>query len=71
VYLPIYLIGYLPIYRKKMKIPMLLYILTKNFMEVQGNILNPFGIILFYKMMWWFDGQDVEYVYSYINLLHV
>jgi hypothetical protein len=40
-------------------------------MEVQGNILNSFGIILFYKMMWWFDGQDVEYVYSYINLLHM
>jgi hypothetical protein len=28
-------------------------------MEVQGNILNAFGIILFYKVMGWFDGQDI------------
>jgi hypothetical protein len=25
---------------------MLLYTLTKNFMEVQGNMLNAFGIVL-------------------------
>jgi hypothetical protein len=30
---------------------MLLYTLTKNFMEVQGYMLNPFGIIMFKK--WW------------------
>jgi hypothetical protein len=29
-------------------------------MEVQGNMLNPFGIILFYKMMGWADGQDIN-----------
>jgi hypothetical protein len=22
-------------------------------------MLNPFGIILFYKVMGWFDGQDI------------
>jgi hypothetical protein len=38
---------------------MLLYTLTEKFMEVQINILNAFGIILFYKMMGWFDGQDI------------
>ncbi len=29
-------------------------------MEVQGYTLNPFGIILFYKMVGWFDGQDIS-----------
>jgi hypothetical protein len=38
---------------------MLLYTLIKKFMEVQGNILNPFGIILFYKKEGWFDDQDI------------
>jgi hypothetical protein len=28
-------------------------------MEVQRNMLNAFGIILFYKVMGWFDGQDI------------
>ncbi len=36
----------------------MLYTLTKKFMEVQRYMLNPFGIILFYKVMGWFDGQD-------------
>ncbi len=27
-------------------------------MEVQEKMLNPFGIILFYKMVGWFHGQD-------------
>jgi hypothetical protein len=44
---------------KKIEIEMLLYTLTKKFMEVQGNMLNPFGIILFYKVIGWFDGQDI------------
>jgi hypothetical protein len=44
---------------EKIEVPMLLYTLTKRFMDVQRNILNAFGIILFYKVMWWFDGQDV------------
>ncbi len=30
---------------------MLLYSLTKTFMEIQGYMLNPFGIIKFTK--WW------------------
>jgi hypothetical protein len=38
---------------------MLLYTLTKHFMEVQGYMLNPIGIILFYKVMGWFDAQDI------------
>jgi hypothetical protein len=38
---------------------MLLCTLTKKFIEVQRNMLNPFGIILFYKVVWWFDGQDI------------
>jgi hypothetical protein len=29
----------------------LLYTLTKQFMEVQGYMLYPFGIILLYKMV--------------------
>jgi len=36
---------------KKIEVQMLLYTLTKTFMEVQGYILNPFEIILFYKVM--------------------
>jgi hypothetical protein len=38
---------------------MLLYTLTKKLMEVQINTLNAFGIILLYKMMGWFDGQNI------------
>jgi hypothetical protein len=44
---------------KKIEVQMLLYKLTKQFIKVQGNMLNAFGIILFYKVMWWFDGQDI------------
>jgi hypothetical protein len=39
---------------------MLLYTLTKNFMKVEGNMLNAFGIIMFYKVVEWFDGQDIS-----------
>ncbi len=28
-------------------------------MEVQGNMLIPFSIILFYKVVGWFDGQNI------------
>jgi hypothetical protein len=28
-------------------------------MEVERYVLNPFGIILFYKTVRWFDGQDI------------
>jgi hypothetical protein len=28
-------------------------------MEVQGYMSNPFGIILFYKVVGWFDGQEI------------
>ncbi len=38
---------------------MLSYTVTKKFIEVQKNMLNAFGIILFYKMVWWFDGQNI------------
>jgi hypothetical protein len=41
---------------KKIEIQMLLYILTKYFMKVQGNMLNVFDIILFYIVVGWFDG---------------
>jgi hypothetical protein len=43
---------------KKIEVQML-YTFTKKIIEVQGNMLNPFGIILFYKVVWWFDGQDI------------
>jgi hypothetical protein len=46
VYLPIYLVRYILILvMKKIGVQMLLYTLTKKFMEVQGYMLNPFGII--------------------------
>jgi hypothetical protein len=45
---------------KRIEVQMLLYTLTKKFIEVQGNMLNAFGIILIYKMMGWFDGQDIS-----------
>jgi len=44
---------------KYIEVQMLLYTLTKHFMEVQGYMLNPFGIILFYKVVGWFDGQNI------------
>jgi hypothetical protein len=76
---------------KKIEVKMLLYTLAKKkIIEIEGNILNAFGIILFYKVVWWFDGQNinvdprrpfnpipliniyyVEYVYSYIYIVHV
>jgi hypothetical protein len=45
---------------KKIEVQMLLYMLTKKFIEVERNMLNAFGIILFYKVVWWFDGQDIS-----------
>jgi hypothetical protein len=45
---------------KNIEIQMLLYTLTKKFMVVQGNMLNIFDIILFYRVMRWFDGQDIN-----------
>jgi hypothetical protein len=45
---------------KKNEIQMLLYTLTKHFMEVQRSMLNLFDIILFYKVVGWFDGQDIS-----------
>jgi hypothetical protein len=44
---------------KKIEVQILLYTLTKQFKEVQGNMLHAFGIILFYKVMGWFHGQDI------------
>jgi hypothetical protein len=43
---------------KKNEIQMLLYTLTKKFMEVQGYMLNKFDMILFYKTVGWFDGYN-------------
>jgi hypothetical protein len=43
---------------KKIEVQMLLYTLTKKIMKVQRNMLNAYGIILFYKVVGWFDGQD-------------
>jgi hypothetical protein len=45
---------------KTIAIQMLLYTLTKKFIEIQGKMLNAFDIILFYKVVWWFDGQDID-----------
>jgi hypothetical protein len=45
---------------KKIEVQMLLYTLTKKFIEVERNMLNAFGIILFYKVVGWFDGQDIS-----------
>ncbi len=39
---------------------MLLYTLIKNIMEGQGYMLNPMGNKLFYKVVKWFDGQDID-----------
>jgi hypothetical protein len=44
---------------KKIQIQIMLYTLTKNFMKVQRNMLNPFDTKLFYKMVGWFDGQNI------------
>jgi hypothetical protein len=30
-------------------------------MEVQGNMLNPISIILFYNVVGWFDGQNIGF----------
>jgi hypothetical protein len=45
---------------KKIEVQMSLYILTKKIMEVQGNMLNPFGIILFYNVVGWFVHQNIH-----------
>jgi hypothetical protein len=45
---------------KKIDVQMLLYTLTKGSIKVQGNMLNPFNIILLHKVVWWFDGQDIS-----------
>jgi len=50
VYLFIYLIKYLLIHTyEKIEIEMLLYTLTKKFIEIQGKMLNAFVIICFTK----------------------
>ncbi len=48
MYLLIYLVRYiLHLLMKKIEIEMLLSTLTKQFIEVQGYMLNPFTIIFF------------------------
>jgi len=44
---------------KKIEVQMNLYTLTKQFMEVQRNMLSAFSIIMFYKVVGWFHGQDI------------
>jgi len=44
---------------KNIEVQMLLYTLTKKFIEVQIIMLNAFSTILFYKVMRWFDAQDI------------
>jgi hypothetical protein len=44
---------------KNIKVQMLLYTLTIFFIKVQRNMLNAFGIILFDKVVWWFDDQEI------------
>jgi len=29
-------------------------------MEIQGNMLNTFNVILFYKVVGWFDDQGIS-----------
>jgi hypothetical protein len=45
---------------EKIEVQMLLYTLTKKFIEIPWTLLNAFGIILFYKVEWWFDGQHID-----------
>jgi hypothetical protein len=61
-YLPTYLLGSVPtnLFMKKIEVQTLLYTLTKKFMEVQRYMLNPFHIILFYKVVGCFDCQDIS-----------
>jgi len=44
---------------KKIEVQMLLYTLIKKFNEIQENMLNAIGIMLLYKMMGWFNGQNI------------
>ncbi len=59
---PTYLPSQVPtnLLMKKFEIQILLYTLTKKFMEIQKSMLNTFSIILFYKVVGWFDGQDTS-----------
>jgi hypothetical protein len=50
---------------------MLLYTLTKKFIGVQRNMLDAFNIILFYKVVWWFDGQDIQRDQGSIPLINI
>jgi hypothetical protein len=43
---------------KKIEIQMLLYTLVKKLLSSE-NMLNPCTIILFCKVVQWFDGQDI------------
>ncbi len=54
---PTYVLSQVPTYEKNGSSNVVIHI---NKIEVQGNMLNPFGIILLYKMVWWFDGQDIS-----------
>jgi hypothetical protein len=45
---------------KTIEVQMLLYTLTKTIMEVRGNMLNAYDIILLYNVVGWFDGQNIS-----------
>jgi hypothetical protein len=45
---------------KKFEVQILLYTLTKKSMEIQENMLNPIDIMSFYKVVGWFDGQNIS-----------
>jgi hypothetical protein len=45
---------------KKIKNSNVVIHINKKIIEVQINMLNSFGIKLFYKMVWWFDGQNID-----------
>jgi len=44
---------------KKIKSSNVVIHIDKKIIEVQRNMSNPFGVILFYKVVWWFDGQNI------------
>jgi len=58
---PTYLLILVPInlLMKKIEVQILLYTLTKKSMEIKENMLNPIDIMSLYKVVGWFDGQNI------------
>ncbi len=61
MYLPIYLIRYLlvPNYEKNWNSNVVIHIDKKIHWNSRKHVKCAFGIILFYKMVQWFDGQNI------------